>query len=119
MITTLGPSRLQETSDNTAFLDACQASAFSKHELAASLDDLNSICNESRQLLLDGRVIFAEQVIALALLLPQEEVVKAKRLIEDVHAAVVGKKDGLDDNMIQPSLWTAAQKLMGTRPGSA
>ncbi|CAE7037492.1 unnamed protein product [Symbiodinium sp. CCMP2456] len=109
----------QETSDNVAFQETCQASAFSKHELASSLEDLKTVCNESRRLLLEGRVIFAEQVIALALKLPQDEVVKAKRVLEDVHAAIVGKKDGLDDSMIQPALWDAAQNLMGTKPGNA
>ncbi|CAE7321356.1 unnamed protein product [Symbiodinium sp. CCMP2592] len=109
----------QETSDHVAFHESCQASAFSKHELAAPLEDLISVCNDSRRLLMDGRVIFAEQVIALALKLPQDEVVKAKRVLEDVHAAIVGKKDGLDDNMIQPVLWSTAQEVMGTRPGNA
>ena len=117
--TTLTTSCPQETSDTVAFYESCQASAFSKHELDASLEDIKSTCTESRRLLLDGRVIFAEQVIALALKLPQDEVVKAKRVLEDVRAATVGKKDGLDENMIQPALWAAAQQLMGTKPGSA
>ena len=100
-----------------AFIEVCRASAFSKHELQGSLDSLEAACTMSRALLLEGRLIFAEQCVTLALKLPTNETFKAKKLVEDVNAALVNRKDGVDESMVQPALWCAAQVLMGTRHG--
>ena len=94
-------------------MEIVEGGHFRHPEAIKSIMEVRETLKRCKQNQRVARTAFVEHVITIALQLPPSELAKAKSLISDMRVAVTSKKDGIEEDAVQPVLWRAAQELAG------